>query len=133
MTNIELLQKFIAKDESSYSYWVASAAKNFRKYRQAVLPPIKAMYRQAVRFDLQMARSARAELRKWNAELLAELDRQPAPVAPVVRVVSAVPVAPVQLTLAGDVDPIPAPVVRPSWYSRRVARGPSRWCAGMSL
>lgn len=128
--SIELLQEFISKDEIKYSYWLSSASEHFRKYREASLPSIKAMYRDAVRFDLKMARNVRGGLREYNADLLAELDRQP---APSVRIVSAVPVAPVQLTLAGDADPIPAPTVRPSWYSRRVSRAPSRWCAGMCL
>lgn len=128
--SVELIQKFIAEDEAGYSYWLAEASEHFRRYRRAVSPSIKRLYRDAVRFDLRMARSARAHLRKWNAALLAELDRQP---APSVRIVSAVPVAPVQLTLTGGADPIPTAPVRPSWYARRIARGPSRWRAGMCL
>lgn len=129
---VELLQQNIANYEKDYSYWLEQATAHYRSYRLHFSGDLmKEIMRDGVRFDLRMARLARAGLRKWNALYLAELERhQP---APSVRIVSAVPVAPVQLTLAGEADPVPADPVRPSWYARRIARGPSRWRAGMCL
>lgn len=130
-TYVETLQRNIAHYERDYSHWLEQASAHYRSYRLHFAGDLlKEIMRNAVRFDLRMARLARAELHKWNALYLTELDRQP---APSVRIVSAVPVAPVQLTLAGEADPVPSDPIRPSWYARRIARGPSRWCAGMAL
>lgn len=78
-------------------------------------------------------RAALAVVSGWSSPSGTHFVRDSASSAPSVRVVSAVPVSPVQLTLAGGVDPVPVRTVRPSWYSRYSDRTRGRYLPGRCL